>query len=112
MDLFPRDSVLGMGKGKGVRGKGERLNLFLFPLTFNLFPCLKSLHTFIYSKNGKSVAKFVRNAFSKRVVMNMRSIAVQAFKTSIDGKSRIQKDFQAYYLLPVAYFVPYNTRTK
>ncbi|BAY74117.1 hypothetical protein NIES25_05270 [Nostoc linckia NIES-25] len=38
------------GKGKGVwfdkltnRGKGERLNLFLFPLTFNLFPCLKSL---------------------------------------------------------------------
>ncbi|OKH32208.1 hypothetical protein FACHB389_20160 [Nostoc calcicola FACHB-389] len=28
----------GMGKGKGVRGKGERLNLFLFPLTFNLFP--------------------------------------------------------------------------
>jgi hypothetical protein len=39
----------GMGKGKGVwfdkltnRGKGERLNLFLFPFPFNLFPCLKS----------------------------------------------------------------------
>jgi len=31
------------GIGIGVRGKGERLNLFLFPLTINLFPCLKSL---------------------------------------------------------------------
>jgi len=30
----------GKGKGERGKGKGERLNyLFLFPLTFNLFPC-------------------------------------------------------------------------
>jgi hypothetical protein len=38
------------GIGKGVwfdkltnRGKGERLNLFLFPFAFKLFSCVKSL---------------------------------------------------------------------
>jgi len=42
------------GKGKRVRGKGERLNLFLFPLTFNLFPYLPQspIHpTKIYKQN-------------------------------------------------------------
>jgi len=28
--------ALKMGKGEGVKGKEERLNLFLFPLTFSL----------------------------------------------------------------------------
>ncbi|BAY76660.1 hypothetical protein NIES25_31170 [Nostoc linckia NIES-25] len=52
-----------MGKGKGVRGKRERLNLFLFPLTFNLFPCLKRcpLQTLTLATQAKKLQGVVKN---------------------------------------------------